>query len=86
MKGKVSKEQFIDVWAAAHQQGHNTLWVARQLNITHQAAYYWKGKLRKQGVPLPDLLLHDNDDSERLAIRLSQQLGDHAKGSTDAVA
>jgi hypothetical protein len=87
IKGKATPERVVEVWTIASKQGHNIIWVAQELGITHQAAYYWKAKLRKLGVRLPKLPRYDvGDEKSRLSALIAESLGEKARGSKDAAA
>lgn len=73
MKEKVTKDRFVDVWLLASHNGNNVLWIAKELGITHQAVYARATKLRKDGVPLPQLPRSDTQDNRRLAERVVRE-------------
>jgi hypothetical protein len=75
---KATAEAFVKVWLDAHQEGHNTPWVARQLGESTQAVYERSAKLRVRGVNLPKLPRFDKQRDQHLNALIAERLGGQA--------
>jgi len=65
-KTKVTAEDLHAKWMQAYRENRNAAWVARQLDMSHQALHDRVANMRKRGVKLPALPKYNSGEGERL--------------------
>lgn len=55
MEQQQRDELFVKTWIEAAKQGHNTVWIAEQLQLNQAFVRNRAETLRKRGVKLPNL-------------------------------
>jgi len=70
----VTSERFIEAWAEAFKNGHNTAWLARKLKMEPSAVRNRAKLMRNRGIKLPELPKYKSGESEKLNSLFKQSL------------